>query len=104
MINDESSEKFPVYCEELSVNKEGIKMVLSKGQKIIENIANNLLEFLKASEAPNFAEMKLFNKEGFGVLVTVQRLEGESPTDQIKKLKERILELEQQLDEKQQQT
>lgn len=82
--------------EKISIDKNGLQAVLEEGQEIVKVIAQNFFELLKAHEAPNFVEMSFEDGEGQGIVVTIINRDGETPANQIKRLKARIKELEEE--------
>lgn len=88
-----------VRYKKITIDENGVEAVLAKGQELVVLMAEQLLEFLKASQAPNYIEMKLHDTEGQEVIVTIQKGGAQTPADQIKLLKERITELESQLED-----
>lgn len=83
----------------ITIDEHGIDAVLEAGNGIIQGMAGQLLELLKAYEAPNYVEMKMQDGEGQELVVTIQKGGAQTPADQIKLLKERVKELEEQIED-----
>lgn len=85
--------------EKITIDAHGLEAVLAKGQELVVALASQMLELLKAHEAPNYAEFKLHDEDGEQVIVTIQKAQGQTPADQIKVLKNRVQELEDRLED-----
>lgn len=85
-----------VMIEELSLSKErGLEMKLQ--HPLFALLAEELVKMFDKASAVNYVEYTVFTAKYGQMQVCIQRLEGETPAMQNKRLREKIAELEAQM-------